>query len=352
MFLYQLFAFFIASLICELYAADNSDPGTPSDNSSLTIPLYETQISSASSISALVPLVNAHISQGMDPRKIWVVLDVDGTLTRLADPTKDTGVVEERGFSRAVVNYLWKAGVHLIFSSAWPSYQINPKIGFAETMQRLLKLNFGIDGLIGDGASFSKGRSVVNNVSFDFLKEGAVVSVHRAFTYDPYSRAKALAPHFYDPEQASEMEVLLFADDSVGSRSNTGIFQNDLRLVRPYPNLKTLYVVGIDNKYTYTEPQDVVEKLNGYVPFDGILSSVDYKIKEENEDIPSSNFICHFLSDDDLSDEESGKRSRGEFSLDDDSYPGLGRGKKIVRQEDTFQGGEVNDLVPGGSHSK
>lgn len=350
MFLYQLFAFFIGSLTCELYAADNSDTGTPRDNGSLTTSVYETQISSASSISVLVPLVDAHIKQGVDPRKIWVVLDVDGTLTRLADPAKSTGVVEERGSSRAVVNYLWKAGVHLIFSSAWPSYQINPKIGFSETMQRLLKLNFGIDGLIGDGDNFSKGCSFVNGASFDFIKDGAVVSVHRAFTYDPYSRAKALAPHFYDSEQASEMQVLLFADDSVGPRSNTGIFQSDLRLVRPYPNLEVLYVVGIDNKYAYTESQDVVEKLDGYAPFNGILSSVDYKIKEESES--SSNFICPFLSDGDLSDDESGKRSRGEFSMNDDSDPGLGCGKKIVREEDMFHGGEVNDLVPGGSSSK
>ncbi len=284
---------FLLCFLCESYAADNSG-GEPTISSSTSMSSsYTTEVSSASSISALIPIVEQHVTQGIDPKKIWVVLDVDGTLTRLADPTKDTGVVEERGLSRSVVLYLWKLGVHLVFSSAWPSfYGEQPQIGFAQTMKRLLKLNFGIDGFGSTGEGFSKGRSSINDTSFDFLKDEAVVSVHRVFGADYYSRAKAFSPYFYDQALSLDMEVLLFADDSVGPRSNTGIFQSDLQGICPYPKLKWLYIIGLDNQVNYTESPDVIEKLGEFSPKGTILSDVAYEIKSEP---PRQNFLS-FLS--------------------------------------------------------
>ncbi len=224
---------FLLYFLCESYAADNSGGEPTSSSCPSVVSSYATEVSSASSISALIPIVEKYVAQGIDPAKIWVVLDVDGTLTRLQDPTEDTGIVEERGLSRSVVPYLWKLGVHLVFSSAWPSYEGRPEVGFAQTMQRLLKLNFGVDGLGSTGEGFSKGQSSINNTYFDFLKDGAVVSVHRTFAPGYYSRAKAFAPYFYDQALSLGMEVLLFADDSVGPKSNTGIFQSDLREILP-----------------------------------------------------------------------------------------------------------------------
>ncbi|MBX3486452.1 MAG: hypothetical protein KF798_00920 [Candidatus Paracaedibacteraceae bacterium] len=273
---------FLLCFLCESYAADNSGGEPTSSNRPSVVSSYATEVSSASSISALIPIVEKYVAQGIDPAKIWVVLDVDGTLTRLQDPTEDTGIVEERGLARSVVHYLWKLGAHLVFSSAWPSYyEERPEVGFAQTMQRLLKLNFGIDGLGSTGEGFSKGQSLINNTYFDFLKDGAVVSVHRAFVLDYYSRAKAFAPYFYDQALSLDMEILLFADDSVGPKSNTGIFQSDLREICPYSKLKWFHIVELDKNVNYIESLDVIEKLSEFSPKGMILSDVPYEIKSE-----------------------------------------------------------------------
>lgn len=228
------------------------------------------------SISPLIGLVDAQLTKGIAPSEICVVLDVDGTLTQNRDPSGNPPIVQERGMARAVVNYLVNKGVSVVFSSAWPNFKHkNQKQGFIETMQRLMKLNFGIPDLFSSGPGY-EGKDVMipGEGVCDYVKDGHVVSVanaaNRSFG-DGYARAKYLAPFLFDPDQAKNLKVILFADDDL---RNTQNFRNGINVNKEiYPALVHVDMLLLDGNYTVSEQN---AELMRFVPQDGILAEATY----------------------------------------------------------------------------
>lgn len=235
-----------------------------------------TQKHFGNSISPLIGMVDAQLSKGIAPSEICVVLDVDGTLTQNREPSGDPAIVKERGMARAVVKALVDKGITVVFSSAWPNFKNNyQKQGFIETMQRLMKLNFGIPDLFSSGEGYAGGETVIpgEDVCY-YVKDGHVVSVtnaaNRSFG-DGYARAKYLAPFLFYPDQAKNLKVILFADDDL---RNTLKFRNGINGNKHiYPALVHVDTLLLDGDYAVSEQN---EELMRFVPQNEILAEATY----------------------------------------------------------------------------
>lgn len=169
------------------------------------------------------------INDGVAPKKILLVLDVDGTLTNSRDPNAHPeGGLRPREHAVEFVTSMKNVGVRVVISSAWNV--------FSETLIRLKQIGLGpvFDLDLYDESQL---RNLTNEdlcTSDDLEVEGVkfytctfeeIASV-RKDENEQYFRHKALAYKLVYPEIDDEkMKHIFFVDDSA---TNIRIFKNDV----------------------------------------------------------------------------------------------------------------------------
>ena len=173
------------------------------------------------------------LDSGVPPERIGVVLDLDGTITKNADPQGSPNLpVEEREHSTAIVKKLKEWGVFLRISSAWSPFE--------QTLSRIEKVGLGsmIQGELMQGYQCI-GKNILN-----YVKRGDATSVKTAWNSDPFYRRKDLALFVSDMEKSSVLEYIFFGDDS---EYNTCSFRDNLKGEHPYPHLASVVTYDISD---------------------------------------------------------------------------------------------------------
>lgn len=225
------------------------------------------------SITQLMPRIEQYLKAGILPNEIFVVLDVDGTITNKGTPSTNGpfNVAQPRGLAPEMVHWLIDGGINVLFASAWATFnQLSEKReksnqGFFQTVERLSSPAIGLDRYL-TGTS-KKIKSNLNGKAVEGMKQGRAVAIaiddiNKLDKSFKFYRQKAYAPYFYDPKKSKEMKVLIFADDSP---TNSKVFVNDLEWYNPYLNLRAIDLYVLNNTYTPEEKSDIKMALVQYI---------------------------------------------------------------------------------------
>ncbi len=205
-------------------------------------------------IQSVYRLVRDHVSLGINPSKIAVVFDVDGTLTNRSTPGNHP--TQERYGSTQIVLELIDMGVRVAVSSAWND--------FDETLGRLEDLGLAKALKIQDQDQIIKGEYQGMN----YFHLGLVASIQDELVDSIYYRQKAFAPYIiYSPKEMETVEKVIFADDSSG---NIKYFKEDVAGNYLYPKANQFdyfYLTAIGNnvpkvKQKYNVSHEGHETLN------------------------------------------------------------------------------------------
>ena len=173
------------------------------------------------------------LDSGVPPERVGVVFDMDGTITKNADPQGSPNLpVEEREHAVSVLKKLDEWGVFLIISSAWSP--------FGETLGRIKKVGLG-SMIQGDQV---QGNMYVGQNFLTYIKQGKATSARVSWSSDRFYRRKDLALFFSDMEKSSILEYMFFSDDSSYS---TRSFRDNLKGEHPYPHLAKVVTHYITN---------------------------------------------------------------------------------------------------------
>ena len=165
------------------------------------------------------------LAMGIEPQKILLVLDNNGTITKDPSPAL---YEKPRGNAVQYIEEMIKIGVHIVVSSAWDEFErtissLND-LGLHSTLSVDNDDKEAIDCIYTTGQHIS-GYKQGKVCSIKYTYEGSYLCSHAEQDYQ-YYRLKALAPFFvYSEEDIKNYQYVLFADDSI---DNIIIFNNEI----------------------------------------------------------------------------------------------------------------------------
>lgn len=173
---------------------------------------------------------------GSHPRRVGLVSDCDGVLTRYSRPGKGHTDLA-RGDMPAFVQSLSHQGVRTVISSAWNN--------LSETKDRLVSL--GMQEFLAEQPLPLEPTDISSQYPslhhrLVAWKSGRVISCRYATRHEPFYRQKAFALDFLYSE-SNPLDTVVFVDDS---GSNLLQFQRDMIHTRWYKTVKKVYIIGID----------------------------------------------------------------------------------------------------------
>ena len=189
---------------------------------------------------------------GSDPRRVGLVSDCDGVLTRYSRPDKSHTDLA-RGDMPAFVQSLSRQGVRTVISSAWNN--------LSETKDRLVSL--GMQEFLAEAPLPLEPTDISSQYPslhhrLVAWKSGRVISCRYATRHEPFYRQKAFALDFLYSEsnpldtvvaldflysESNPLDTVVFVDDS---GRNLLQFLRDMIGTKWYKTVKTIYVVKFD----------------------------------------------------------------------------------------------------------
>lgn len=215
------------------------------------------EVDDVSSVTRMIPDLAT-----VSPSETCVIFDLDGTLTQQGYPKIDYAT--PRGMSVEFVNWLFERNFNFVISSAWIDHhkdivdgKISKTDGFVQGMQRVKAL--GLEKFIW--APPMRLSNLPEDKSYIYARSGHMVSVADCQSTRGYGR-KELAPILlYTLDEGTQnIKYLFFADDnpihlnSFRERLSDSEYRN-----RFYPNLKAIYIYGMNEEYFFAPNDELPE---------------------------------------------------------------------------------------------
>jgi hypothetical protein len=233
-------------------------------------------------------------SKAVLPQELLIVVDVDGTLTDVANPNSIHSGVKARGSSVTMIDRLLADHVKVVISSAWHD--------FSATLHRLDEIGLGKnpglksthensypDSINPRSAEISVTQDQAEHtahskISVEYARSGQVVSVRAQDELDhKYFSQKALAPYLvWSAAEMAQMRRVIVIEDSV---RNINQFDSDIKKHNLFPNAKIEYFLLGSADVDPHPAQDLHSSENGHAcnPTDAD-AIIPYQIETSSEE--------------------------------------------------------------------